>query len=406
MDTKLLPRDRYIERLRPFMDKPVIKVITGMRRVGKSGVLELVNQDLLSKRTPKKSILFINKESLEFSFIETYKDLDSYVKKSFKGVPGSQYLFIDEIQDIEGWEKAIASLLAEKRCDIYLTGSNATLLSSELSTLLTGRYIEIDVYSLSFREYLRFRQAHGNGQDVEKEFDGYLRYGGLPGIHAFPLEDEVVYAYLNSVLDAIVYKDIVKRHKIRDLSLLERVIAFVFGNCGNLTSAKSISDYLKSQRSRANVATIQDYCLAMEQAYLVHRLRRFDLKGRRHLEYAEKFYMGDAGIRHGLIGYADRDIAGVLENVVALELLRRGYKLSVGSLNGLEVDFVAQKPGETLYVQVCSRLADSKTVDREFGNLERINDNYPKRVLSLEKHFPPDRKGIKHTHISDFLLET
>ncbi|MFH0921468.1 MAG: ATP-binding protein [Fibrobacterota bacterium] len=405
MNTKLLPREHYVERLRPFMDKPIVKVITGMRRVGKSGVLELVSQALLSKRTPRKNILYINKESLEFSFIETYKDLDSYVKKSFKGVTGSKYLFIDEIQDIEGWEKAASSILAGKQCDIYLTGSNATLLSSELSTLLTGRTIETDVYPLSFREYLLFRQAHGGRRDIEKEFDGYLRYGGLPGIHAFTLEDEIVYAYLNSVLDAIIYKDIVKRHKIRDISLFERVLAFVFGNCGHLTSAKSISDFLKSQRSRANVATVQDYCRAMEQSYLVHKLRRYDLKGRRHLEYAEKFYMGDAGIRHGLVGYADRDIAGILENVVALELLRRGYKLSVGSLSGLEVDFVAQKQGETLYVQVCSRLADGKTVDREFGNLERINDNYPKRVLSLEKHFQKDRKGITHTHISDFLLE-
>lgn len=402
---KTVLRNDYLKKIRLFLDRPLVKVISGLRRTGKSVMLTTLAEILKKDGVPGSNIVYINKESLEFDSIKTYSDLNLYVQKALGKRRGKKYILIDEIQEIGGWEKAVASFLAQKAGDIVITGSNAHLLSAELATLITGRYVEIPVFPLSFREFLDFRRLASKIIDLEKEFGLYLKYGGLPAVHHLSMNDDAIYPYLNSVLSAILLRDVVRRHSIRDVTHLERIAAFVFDNCGSITTAKSIADYFKSQRSSITVDTVQSYLEFLTQAFLIRRIKRYDLKGKRHLEFFDKYYMGDIGLRHGLIGYRDADISGILENIVLLELLRRGYDVSVGSLNGAEVDFVAQNQKGRMYVQVCYLLANNKTAAREFGNLEKIRDNYPKIVLSLDKHNPDNRNGIQHRNIIDFLLD-
>ena len=398
----LIPRSSYIEKIKHYLDRPIIKILIGMRRTGKSSLLKLTTKHLLDKGIPEKNIVYINKESLEFDEIKTYKELYKYVTAKLSGKNSKKYIFIDEIQEIEQWEKAIISFFSDNIGDIIISGSNSKILSSELSTLLSGRYIEIPIYPLSFREFLDFRK---DKSDIDSEFLKFIKYGGLPGIHHLELNDEVVYLYLNSLLNAIIYKDVVSRYKIRDISTLEKIVKYLFDNTGNITTAKRISDFFKSQKIKVSVDTIINYINYLESAILINKASRYDLKGKKILEFYDKIFLNDIGLRNGLIGYKEKDINGILENIVYNELRFRGYKVFVGKISNMEVDFVAVKQKETKYVQVCYLLASNETIEREFGALRRIPDSYEKIVISMDKAFPEDLDGIKHSYIVDFLLE-
>ena len=400
----IIPRNSYLEKLRPFEDKPVIKVLTGLRRSGKSYLLRMKIEQLRAAGVPDSHILYIDKESLEFEDIRTYQDLHRRVLAHCKGLTGRKYLFVDEVQEIEAWEKALASLLGQGAADIYVSGSNAHLLSSEMATLLSGRHVEIPVLPLGFEEFRVFRSRKSVAAGLEEDFSLYLKYGGLPGIHEFDLSDEAVFQYLNAVFNAILHKDVTVRHRIRDAGLLDRIARFSFDNCGNITSAQRIAEYLKSQRLKATNDTVINYLGFLVSAFLLRKARRFDIKGRRHLEINEKYYMGDVGLRNGFIGYRDADIAGLLENLVYLEMVHRGYAVSVGKWADREIDFVAEKGRERLYIQVCYLLADAKTEEREFAPLLGIKDNLPKLVLSMDRDWGDQRDGIRRIYLPEFLL--
>jgi uncharacterized protein len=403
----MLHRPCYLERIQTYLDKPVVKVITGMRRVGKSTLLAQAREDLIARGVPEAQILSINKDLVAWDAIRDYRDLDRVVQARLKGQPAPRYLIVDEVQEIEGWEKAINSVLTEGLADILITGSNAHLLSSELATLLTGRYVEIPVYPLSFAEFIAFRQAARDPGDRQACFRKFLRYGGLPGLHVLPMDDDQVFPFLNAILNTILLKDIVKRHAIRDVGHLERILSFAFDNCGSPVSARGIAAFFKNQQTRITADTVLSYLSHLCDAFLLFRAGRFEIKGRKHLEFQDKFYLGDLGLRHALFGYRDADIGGLLENVVYLELLRRGYQVKVGLLDKdkAEIDFVAERHGERLYIQVAYLLAGPDTIDREFGNLERVPDNHPKLVLSMDELGPEQRNGIRRQNLVEFLLE-
>jgi uncharacterized protein len=401
----MIQRTFYLDKLRLYTGKSVIKVISGMRRSGKSVLLKHFRDDLYSAGVSDKNILMINKESLEFDFIRDYQDLYRYIRQELSAKEGINYLLIDEIQEIDFWEKAINSFFSEGNYDITITGSNARMLSAELSTLLSGRYIEIPLYPLSFTEFRKFRGISHPEESVKESFTLFLRYGGLPGIHTLPLTDEAVFPYLNAIFNTALLKDVVARHKIREVEQLERITRFIFNNCGNITSAKSIADFLKSQRTRISIETVQNYLHFLTQAYMIHRVRRYDIHGKRELEYSEKFYPSDVGLRFGLTGYVDAEISGILENLVYNKLLQDGYSVTTGQLGSLEIDFIAEKQEEKQYIQVAYLLDHEKTVEREFGNLLRIRDNFPKMVLSLDEYWDKTRQGVTRKNIIDFLNE-
>lgn len=391
-------RNIYLEKLRPFIDKPVIKVLTGMRRVGKSYLLRQIGA-LLSEN---HHVFLIDKESLEFEHVATYRDLHQAVLDELQEAKRPLALLVDEVQEIVEWERAVASLTKREDIDIYLTGSNAHLLSSELATLLSGRYIQLQVHSLGLREHLQFREVED--AVAQKEFELFLRYGGLPALHHFDLQDDVVYQYVGSVFHTVLLKDVVKRHGIRNVELLERLARYLCDNIGNTMSAKSIADYLKSQRLSVGVDTVQNYLRYFTDALVAHRVPRYDIQGKRHLEVHEKYYLEDIGIRHALLGFREGDIQGLLENIVYLELIRRGYGVSVGKFGDREIDFIATRENEKLYIQVAYLLASEATVRREFDVLLDVPDNYPKYVLSMDPLFGSDREGIKRLHLVEFLL--
>ena len=399
-----IDRNGYLDHLEKLRDKPLIKVLTGMRRSGKSTLLKLMIERLRGSGIPATNILHIDKESLEFDDIRSYQDLQDTVATYWKKAKGGKYLFVDEIQEITGWEKTIASLSGQRAADIYISGSNSHLLSSELATLISGRYVEIPVLPLSFEEFVRFRRQHKAKETTEEAFGLFLKFGGLPGIHEIGFAEDVVFQYLHSLFNTILYKDVVTRHKIRDTSMLDRIARFAFDNCGSVVSAQRIADYMKSQRVKVSVDTVLNYLGHLESAFLLRRARRYDIKGKRHLDVNDKYYLGDVGIRHGFIGYRNDDISGLLENMVYLELLRRGYAVSVGKFQAKEIDFIAEKPGDKRYIQVCYLLSGPTTEEREFGALQAIQDNHPKLVLSMDKNWGEGKDGIRRMYLPDFLL--
>jgi len=398
----LINRESYINKIEPFINKPVIKVISGMRRTGKSSLLKLIIEKLKKEGIAGENILYINKESLEFDSIRSYLDLDNYVKSKIKKTKGQRYLFIDEVQEIENWEKAVLSFLTDNLADIFITGSNSKLLSSDISTILRGRYYEVRIFPLSFREFLSFRRKP---DDTESEFKNYMKYGGLPGLHGLPIDNEALISeYLYALVNTVFYKDLIEHYKIREPEALARILRYLFDNLGNVTTARSISNFLSTQKIRVTVDTIMNYLHFMESAFLINRVRRFDLKGKRFLEIYEKIYPTDAGLRRGLIGYNDKDISQLLELIVYNELRIRGYNVYAGTVDNLEIDFVAERGKEKFYVQVCYLLGGEKVKAREFGNLLKIKDNYPKLVLSMDKFYPEEYQGIEHKYLIDFLL--
>ena len=395
-------RNFYLNKIKSFMGKPVIKIITGVRRVGKSCFLKQIIQLLKQQQVNEKNILYIDMEQLEFDFIKNYRDLDNYVNRSFSSIPGDKYLFIDEIQEIEQWEKTINSLLNKGSMDIYITGSNAHLFSSELATLVSGRYIEFPIYSLSFKEFLLFR---GNQKkDQSQEFQDYLRFGGLPGIHHFEFVEDILYQYLRSIYDTIVLKDIIKRHDIRNVNLLENINKYLLDNIGNTFSAKRISDYLKSQKLSVGVDTVQNYISYFLDTFAAFKIQRYDIKGKRILEFHEKYFLADVGLRHAVLSYRASELPGVLENLVFLELKRKNYTVYIGKLGDNEIDFIAEKKDKKLYIQVAYLLATEEIIKREFTPLQQIRDNYPKYVISTDTLLGNDYEGIRWMNIMDFLL--
>ena len=401
----MIIREKYMQQICDFMDKPVIKVITGMRRCGKSALLELTRDELKARGVPNENIIYINFESLRYEHLKEYRSLYQEVSKRVEGVEGKVYILLDEIQEVSGWEQAINSFRIDFDCDIYITGSNAKLLSGELATLLAGRYVEIRVYPLSFNEYLLFAETNEDERDLsnQEHFVNYLKFGGLPGIHQMKWDESRIVQYLTDIYNSVLLKDVISRNKIRDTALLESIVHYLMDNVGNTFSAKTISDFLKSQGRKLSTETVYNYIDALEGAFLIYKASRFDIKGKRILETQEKYYLADLGLRHAVIGYRDNDIAGVLENVVYLELLRRGYSIHIGKQDVAEVDFVANYRDERLYVQVCYVLTEQNT-DREFGSLEAISDNYEKVVLSMDSLLRINRGGIRQKNLIDFLL--
>jgi len=396
-------RDIYLKKIIPFINKPVIKIITGIRRCGKSFLMKQIISELNATGIENKNILYINKELVTFNFIENYTHLYTYISEKFNSTQGKKYILIDEIQEIQQWEKAVGSLFAENEYDIYITGSNAHLLSSEIATLLSGRYVEINLYTLSYKEFVQFRNTEFT--NAEDEFYLYLKYGGFPVIHFFDYNDELIYQYINSLYSTILLKDIISRYNIRNVQLFENLTKFVFDNIGNIFSGNSIAKYLKAQNISMGLDTIQNYLQYLENSFLVYKVNRYDLKGKRILEIHEKYYLSDIGLKNAMLGYREKDIAGMLENIVFLKLKQSDYKVFIGKFLDYEIDFVAEKGNSRIYIQVAYLLNSKETIEREFQVMKQISDNYPKYVLSMDKHQTTNNEGIIRMNIIIFLKE-
>lgn len=402
----MIKRESYINEIKKFMNKPIIKVITGMRRSGKSIILKLISEELINEGVSSNNIIYINFESLMFSELTDFKKLYNYIVEKSQTLQRKIYILLDEIQEVEHWEKAINSFMVDLNCDIYITGSNANLLSSELATYIAGRYVEIKIYPLSFKEYIEFAKIQNPNKILSNEeyFEQYLQFGGLPGIHNFDYEKENIYQYLSDIYNSVLLKDVIARNGIRDIELLERVVLYILDNIGNTFSAKNISDFLKSQGRKLSRETVYNYLKALENAYIISKVQRYDIKGKALLETQEKFYLMDLGLRHSKLGYRANDIAGYLENIIYLELMRRKYTVNIGKLSTKEVDFIGTLRDEKLYIQVTYLLATPETIEREFYPLKNINDNYPKYVLSMDNLERYNIDGIIRERIIDFLL--
>ena len=390
-------RLHYLERVKPFVGKNLIKVFTGQRRVGKSYLLFQLMRFLQKDKTV--AILYINKEDLAFSFIKTAEDLHQYVMQN-KSLTQKTYIFIDEIQDIHNFEAALRSLLLDEDLDLYCTGSNANLLSGDIAGHLSGRYIEIVVYSLSYTEFLDFHTLETSTHSLEK----YMKYGGLPYLKHLTLEDSVVFDYLKNIYGTIVYRDIINKYAVRNVPFLEQLVLFLAGNIGSIFSAKKISDFLKSQQTNMPANQVQIYTHYLISAFLVHKVARYDMVGKRIFEIGEKYYFENLGIRNGIWGYRVEDRGKIVENIVYNQLIFKGYKVVVGVLNVSEIDFIAEKNGEKHYYQVALTINDIKTIEREFGNLKNINDNYQKTVITLDSFSGNTHEGINTISLEHFLL--
>ncbi len=393
----IIPRDLYVSKIEPFIDTSLIKVLTGQRRVGKSYLLfQLIN--VIKKRVPKSNIIYINLEDFEFDNIKTAKDLNDYIVNKLS-TSKRNYIFIDEIQDVVDFEKVLRSLILDDNVDVYITGSNAKLLSSEIATILSGRYIEFNIYSLSYLEFLQFHTLDNNDDSLAY----YLKYGGLPYISNLSLNDEIVFEYLQNIYNTIIYRDVVGRYNLRNSSFLEKLVRFMADRVGSLFSAKKISDFLKSQKTNISPNQIRNYTKYLSNAFVIHTVERYDIVGKRIFEIGEKYFFENIGIRNAIVGYKANDVAKVLENIVYNHLIYCGYKVKVGSINSKEIDFVCEKNNRIIYVQVCYKFEKQKTIDREFGNLLKIKDNHPKYVITADKFAGDDYKGISQVYIKDFL---
>lgn len=402
----MIRRNSYIEQLRLFIDKPQVKILTGIRRSGKSSILLMLKEELISKGALEEQVVLINLESFMYADLLTAQQLYHFVKE--KLTHGKKtYLLLDEIQEVEQWEKAINSLLVDFDVDIYLTGSNSHLLSSELATYLAGRYVEIPIYTLSFDEYLMFKSISKpeEKQEPKSAFTGYLGMGCFPVIHTFNYPEETAYKVVYDIYSSVILRDAVQRYKIRDVELLERVVKYAFDNIGNTFSGKNVADYFRSQQRKMDINTVYNYLHALEGAFILNRTQRYDIKGKEILKTQEKYYLSDVGLLYATMGYRDRMIAGILENLVFLELKRRGYNVYVGKLENKEIDFIAEKQSKKVYVQVAFKLDQKQTIEREFSSLLSIADQYPKFVVTMDDFWKESVEGVQHMHISDFLLD-
>lgn len=401
----MIQRELYLQQLRQFIDKPQIKILTGIRRSGKSSVLVLLKEELLLRNVAASQIICLNFESFENLALQTAEALYHYIKKQIK-TDKPYYFLLDEIQEVVGWEKVVNSFLVDFKADIYLTGSNSHLLSSELATFLAGRYVEIPIYTISFAEYLQFHSYYfpDENQELYTAFETYLGLGGFPVIHTANYSEETAYKVVFDIYSSVILRDTLQRYKIRDVELLERVVKYAFDNIGNTFSGKNIADYFKSQQRKVDVNTVYNYLNALEGAFILYRTPRYDVKGKEILKTQEKFYVSDLSIIYAVMGYRNRMISGILENVVFLELKRRGYKVFVGKLDDKEIDFIAEKQGEKVYIQVAYKLESEKTVAREFDSLLAVQDQYSKYVVTMDTFWKESVDGVKHVHIANFLL--
>jgi len=401
----MIKRELYLNQLRDFINKPFIKVITGLRRSGKSSILMLLRDELINLGIGEENIIYINFESFEFSEIDNADKLYKFVKDSIANKQ-RYYILFDEIQEVESWEKAVNSFLVDFNTDIYITGSNSRLLSSELATYLAGRTIAFHVYPLSFAEALQFKQSrtHETVSDIYKEFDNFLRMGGFPALHTGEYTYETAYKVVFDIYSSVILRDTVQRYNIRDVELLERVVKYVFDNVGNKFSAQNVADYFKNQHRKIDLNTVYNYLNALEGAFIIYRIPRYDVKGKEILKTQEKYFVGDQSLLYAVMGFKDRLISGVLENIVMLELKRRGYRVSVGKSDDKEIDFIGEKNEKKVYVQVAYKMTEESTIAREFKPLLEIKDHHPKYVVTMDEMWKDNMEGIRHKHIADFLL--
>ena len=394
-----------MDKIMAYTDTPFVKILTGVRRCGKSTILKMIMERLKTERhIPDERIISCRYDSMEYVDL-TAKDMYDQLKSRLS-TEGKTYLFLDEVQEIEGWERVVNSLASDFDVDLYVTGSNSRMMSSEIATYLTGRYISFRIFTLSFGEYLMFKRQYAPVSDAKTELANYVRLGGFPATHLQAYSQEEVYTIVRDIYNSTIFSDIVRRSQIRKIDQLERIVKYTFSNVGNTFSAKSIADYLKSEHRSLDNETVYNYLEKLEKAYLLHRCIRYDLQGRELLKTQEKFYLADVALRYSVLGYDADSVAASLENIVYLELCRRGYTVNVGKTDGGEIDFVAERQNERLYVQVTQAIRSEKTAKREYERLLEIRDNYPKYVLTTDAFAGGNYQGIRTMHIADFLLST
>lgn len=399
----MIERPLYLDKIMPFVDTPFVKILTGVRRCGKSTILKMIIKKLREeKHVDDEQILSYRFDSMEYEDMTTkelYLEIKSKILQSKK-----TYLFLDEIQEIEGWEKVVNTLASDFDVDIYITGSNSRMMSSEISTYLTGRYITFHIYTLSFEEYLMFKKSYTTLKDLKQEFSQYVRLGGFPATHLQDYSQDEVYTIVKDIYNSTIFSDIVRRNQVKKIDQLERVVKYTFNNIGNTFSAKSISNYFKSEQRTIDNETVYSYLEKLQKAYILHKCSRYDLQGKDILKTQEKFYLADVSLRYSILGYTVDSIASSLENIVYLELKRRGYNVYIGKTKDKEIDFVATKQNEKIYVQVTQEIKSEKTQKREYEQLLEIRDNYPKYVVMADDFAGGNYEGIKTMNIVDFLL--
>ena len=399
----MIERPLYVDKIMAYVDTPFVKILTGVRRCGKSTILKMIMERLKTERNiPEDRIISCRFDSMEYEDM-TAKQIYTLLKDQLSST-GRTYLFLDEVQEIKGWEKVVNSLASDFDVDLYITGSNSRMMSSEIATYLTGRYISFRIFTLSFGEYLMFKSKFANVGEPKTELANYVRLGGFPATHLQAYSQDEIYTIVRDIYNSTIFSDIVKRNQVRKIDQLERVVKYTFSNVGNTFSAKSIADYLKSERRSLDNETVYSYLDKLEKAYLLHRCSRYDLQGKEILKTQEKFYLADVALRYSVLGYNADSVASSLENIVYLELCRRGYTVNVGKTGDSEIDFVAVRQNEKIYVQVTQEINSEKTEKREYNRLLEIPDNYPKFVLTTDEFAGGNYEGIKTMHIADFLL--
>ena len=399
----MIERPLYVDKIMAYVDTPFVKILTGVRRCGKSTILKMIMERLKTERNiPEDRIISCRFDSMEYEDM-TAKQIYTLLKDQLSST-GRTYLFLDEVQEIKGWEKVVNSLASDFDVDLYITGSNSRMMSSEIATYLTGRYISFRIFTLSFGEYLMFKSKFANIGEPKAELANYVRLGGFPATHLQAYSQDEIYTIVRDIYNSTIFSDIVKRNQVRKIDQLERVVKYTFSNVGNTFSAKSIADYLKSERRSLDNETVYSYLDKLEKAYLLHRCSRYDLQGKEILKTQEKFYLADVALRYSVLGYNADSVASSLENIVYLELCRRGYTVYVGKTSDGEIDFVAVRQNEKIYVQVTQEINSEKTEKREYNRLLEIPDNYPKFVLTTDEFAGGNYEGIKTMHIANFLL--
>ena len=399
----MIDRPLYVDKIMAYVDTPFVKILTVVRRCGKSTILKMIMERLKTERNiPEDRIISCRFDSMEYEDM-TAKQIYTLLKEKLSPA-GKTYLFLDEVQEIKGWEKIVNSLASDFDVDLYITGSNSRMMSSEIATYLTGRYISFRIFTLSFGEYLMFKSKFANVGEPKTELANYVRLGGFPATHLQAYSQDEIYTIVRDIYNSTIFSDIVKRNQVRKIDQLERVVKYTFSNVGNTFSAKSIADYLKSERRSLDNETVYSYLDKLEKAYLLHRCSRYDLQGKEILKTQEKFYLADVALRYSVLGYNADSVASSLENIVYLELCRRGYTVYVGKTSDGEIDFVAIRQNEKIYVQVTQEINSEKTEKREYNRLLEIPDNYPKFVLTTDEFAGGNYEGIKTMHIADFLL--
>ena len=401
----MIERPLYVDKIMAYVDTPFVKILTGVRRCGKSTILKMIMERLKTERNiPEDRIISCRFDSMEYEDM-TAKQIYTLLKDQLSST-GRTYLFLDEVQEIKGWEKVVNSLASDFDVDLYITGSNSRMMSSEIATYLTGRYVSFRIFTLSFDEYLMFKSKFATVGEPKAELANYVRLGGFPATHLQAYTQDEIYTIVRDIYNSTIFSDIVRRNQIRKIDQLERVVKYTFSNVGNTFSAKSIADYLKSERRSLDNETVYSYLDKLEKAYLLHRCSRYDLQGKEILKTQEKFYLADVALRYSVLGYNADSVASSLENIVYLELCRRGYTVHVGKTSDGEIDFAAVRQNEKIYVQVTQEINSEKTEKREYNRLLEIPDNYPKFVLTTDEFAGGNYEGIKTMHIADFLLST